>query len=64
MHREFHGRVGPQCGWLHIDPRTLAAHAVPAGWKCDILQEQERGEYLARLTLLPPPDSGTSRLGH
>jgi SAM-dependent methyltransferase len=47
---EFDGHVGPYCGWIHVDPQTLAEHAVQAGWACEVLLEEESGEYLARLT--------------
>lgn len=47
---EFDGHVGPYCGWVHVDPLTLAEQAAAAGWECEILLEEESGEYLARLT--------------
>jgi hypothetical protein len=47
---EYDGRVGPYCGWVHIDPLTLAEHAALVDWACEILLEDESGEYLARLT--------------
>ena len=49
MQMEFQGTQGPLCGWLHVDPQTLADHARRAGWTCEILLEQDNGEYLARL---------------
>jgi SAM-dependent methyltransferase len=49
---EFQGIKGPVCKWLHIDPKTLARHATKAGWNCQILVEQENGEYLACLSLI------------
>lgn len=36
--------------WLYIDQRTLAEIAKEAGWKTDILFEDEFDQYLARLT--------------
>ena len=54
---EYDGHVGPYCGWVHLDPQTLAQYAGLAGWECEILLEDESdehgGEYLARLTPRP-----------
>jgi len=47
---EYRGESGPYCGWLHIDPGTLAEQAEQAGWDVEIVLEHEGGEYLARLT--------------
>jgi SAM-dependent methyltransferase len=46
---EFQGTKGPFCSWLHIDSKTLAEKASRAGWNCEIILEQESGDYLARL---------------
>ena len=46
---EFAGHCGPYCGWLHVDRQTLAEYAVSAGWNCEIILEQEGGDYLAHL---------------
>jgi len=46
---EFRGMAGPFLSWLHIDPETLAMHANRAGWSCEVLQNYESGDYLARL---------------
>lgn len=50
MQLEFEGTQGPLCGWLHVDPQTLADHARRAGWTSEIVLEQDSGEHLARLT--------------
>ena len=50
---EFHGKPGPYCGWLQVDPRTLAEQAAANGWSCATLLQQETGDYLARLTRDP-----------
>jgi SAM-dependent methyltransferase len=50
---EFARHCGPHCGWLHVDQQTLAEHAVSAGWNCEIILEQDGGEYLALLTPTP-----------
>jgi SAM-dependent methyltransferase len=46
---EFAGRNGPFCGWLHIDPGTLAERASQAGWLCEIIVDHPGGDYLACL---------------
>ncbi len=50
---EFRELSGPLCGWLHVDPRTLAEHAVRANWTTEVVVEQDSGEYLARLVRNP-----------
>jgi len=47
---EYQGKHGPFCGWLHVDGGTLKEHAAKAGWKCDVVLEENTGNYLARLT--------------
>lgn len=51
---EYTGEAGPYCGWLHIDPSTLREHSEVAGWSCEILLEEESGDYLACLTCHKP----------
>lgn len=46
---EYAGDAGPFCGWLHVDPDTLAEEARRAGWDTGVLSRTEAGEYLARL---------------
>lgn len=46
---EYKDIKGPLTRYLHVDPVTLAEHAVVAGWSCDILFEEDNGGYLARL---------------
>ncbi len=41
---------GPYCGWLHLDAETLEKHAEQAGWKSDLVLQQDAVNYLARLT--------------
>jgi SAM-dependent methyltransferase len=50
MQFEYDGHAGPLFGWLHVDAETLGAHAAEAGWECEVVVEQENGEYLASLT--------------
>ncbi len=47
---EFRGQKGPYCGWLQVDPQTLAKHAATAGWKCEIILQEKSGDYLAKLS--------------
>jgi len=49
MRFEFAGRTGPYCGWLQVDAATLCAHAERAGWRCEVVHQDESGSYLARL---------------
>jgi len=50
MRFEFQGKMGPYCGWLHVDAETLKHHAEMAGWHCQVVHQEESGNYLARLT--------------
>lgn len=43
---EYKNLIGPECGWLHVDPGTLARHAKQAGWICTTLLESPHGEHL------------------
>jgi SAM-dependent methyltransferase len=47
---EYKDKQGPLCGWLHVDPQTMAEHAQRAGWICEIVLREQNGDYLARLT--------------
>jgi SAM-dependent methyltransferase len=46
----FQGKKGPHCGWLRVDPDTLNERAEDASWQCDVILQEESGDYLARLT--------------
>ena len=50
MQFEYKGQTGPPFGWLHVDPETLMDHAKKTGWSCEIIRQEEDGDYLARLT--------------
>jgi SAM-dependent methyltransferase len=50
LETEFRGNPGPTYSWLHVDAETLRDHAARAGWKCEVILEQDTGDYLARLT--------------
>ncbi len=47
---EYEGLAGPFCGWLHVDSATLQQEAGSAGWECEVVLEEEAGDYLACLT--------------
>jgi SAM-dependent methyltransferase len=49
MQLEFAGQRGPYCGWLHVDPETLAERAARAGWSCEVVLEEPAWGYLACL---------------
>ena len=46
---DFGGRKGPFCGWLHVDPETLAERAAQAGWSCEVVLDEPAWGYLACL---------------
>jgi SAM-dependent methyltransferase len=46
----FQGKKGPNCCWLHVDADTLKERAEAAGWTCDVILQEESGDYLAKLT--------------
>jgi 2-polyprenyl-3-methyl-5-hydroxy-6-metoxy-1,4-benzoquinol methylase len=48
---EYKGRKGAPFTQLYIDAETLSEHAARAGWVCEIVERDESGRYLARLTL-------------
>ena len=50
LHMEYKDNKGPVIGLLHVDPVTLAEHAIKAGWSCEILAQEIDGNYLTRLT--------------
>jgi SAM-dependent methyltransferase len=49
LHFEFEGIKGPSCGWLHVDANTLKERADCAGLQCEVVYQEENGNYLARL---------------
>jgi SAM-dependent methyltransferase len=53
---EYGGHVSPYCGWLHVDPVTLRARAEQTGWECEIIREEDNGDYLARLVSAKPSE--------
>ncbi len=49
MQLEYRELQGPFFGWLHVDPETLTQHAADSGWSCEIVLQEDDGNYLARL---------------
>ena len=47
---EYKGRRGSVFTQLYVDPDTLIDHAGAAGWSCEIVEQDETGRYLARLS--------------
>lgn len=47
---EYKGRRGAPFTQLHVDAETLFEHAAQSGWNCEIIEQEESGRYLARLT--------------
>ena len=48
---EYKGRRGAPFTQLYVDAETLSDHASQSGWACEIVEREESGRYLARLTL-------------
>jgi SAM-dependent methyltransferase len=46
----FQGKKGANCCWLHVDSDTLKERAEAASWLCDVILQEETGDYLAKLT--------------
>jgi SAM-dependent methyltransferase len=49
----YKGRMGPEFGWLHVDPGTLDQHAGSGGWSCQVICQEDSGDYLAQLKPIP-----------
>jgi hypothetical protein len=50
MQFEYKGLKGPLHGWLHVDSEMLADSSLRAGWLCEILLNEDDGNYLAKLS--------------
>jgi len=46
---EYKKQKGDWFKWLYVDKNTMEKIAMSCGWKCSILEEDEFGQYLARL---------------
>jgi len=51
MQFKYRDSEGPLFGWLHIDPETLSDYASRVNVDCEIVEKQDDGNYLARLSL-------------
>jgi hypothetical protein len=49
LQMEYKGSLGEKFKLLHVDPQTLNHCAEEIGWSCEILDEEENGNYLARI---------------
>jgi 2-polyprenyl-3-methyl-5-hydroxy-6-metoxy-1,4-benzoquinol methylase len=49
---EYKGQKWPVWGWLHVDSETLTEHALKKGWSCEVILQEEDGNYLGRLSPL------------
>lgn len=45
----YKGKKGPSFSWLNVDYESLRNIAYETGWECNILLQEENGNYLARL---------------
>jgi SAM-dependent methyltransferase len=50
MQLEYKDVKAPFTGFIHFDAATLAGHAEKAGWSCQIIVQENDGNYLAKLT--------------
>jgi 2-polyprenyl-3-methyl-5-hydroxy-6-metoxy-1,4-benzoquinol methylase len=50
LRSEYQRTKGAEYVWLHVDAATLKQHAAKAGWKGEVILEEDHGDYLARLT--------------
>lgn len=48
---EYLGKKGTLFNWLYVDANVLKKAARKAGWRCQVVYEEDNGQYLARLTL-------------
>lgn len=49
MWLEYKGIRGLNFKWLYVDTETLQRYAEKCGWRCRIVQREEKGLYLAQL---------------
>jgi hypothetical protein len=43
--------IGELFSWLHVDSKTLSECASKTGWNMEVIDQEEDGNYLARLTI-------------
>jgi len=49
MRFKYKNNEGPPFGWLHVDPETLNDYSSRVGLKCNVVRQQDDGNYLACL---------------
>ncbi len=49
MNFKYKGNKGPSFNWLNVGYESLKNIAYETGWECNILLQEENGNYLARL---------------
>jgi SAM-dependent methyltransferase len=49
LQMEYKGLIGEEFKILFIDPQTLKACARDVGWSCEIILEEENGNFLAKI---------------
>jgi 2-polyprenyl-3-methyl-5-hydroxy-6-metoxy-1,4-benzoquinol methylase len=49
MNFVYKGKKGPSFNWLNVDYESIKNIAHETGWECNILLQEENGNYLARL---------------
>ena len=47
---EYKGQKGKWFDWVYVDQNTLKKKCIELNWHCQVLTEDEQGQYLARLT--------------
>lgn len=50
FHIEYKGVKSPPFNWLHIDFKTLSKESSALGWEAELLEMQEDGQYLCKIT--------------
>lgn len=51
MRLQYKNVVGESFSWLHVDPKTLSEYASKTGWNMEVIDQEEDGNYLTRLTI-------------
>ena len=48
---EYKNKIGEWFKWLYVDQQTLETVATKTGWHCQVIYEDDKDQYLVRLTL-------------
>jgi SAM-dependent methyltransferase len=51
MRLRYKDVVGESFSWLHVDSKTLSEYASRTGWNIEVINQEDDGNYLARLTI-------------